>query len=138
MSWTTALTTPALTAPAAAPPDALPDHPLLVFAAYFAVVLLSVALPFAVSLVLYEVLQLWAHRRRDRAEPDVRSLLVTVLFAVALGIVGVLLLRFGLAGTPPVSATAASLVGLAQRLLIVFVPLTVVVLVLRTLIARRR
>ncbi|TFB97422.1 MULTISPECIES: hypothetical protein [unclassified Cryobacterium] len=127
MSWTTALITPAL-----------PDHPLFVFAAYFAVVLLSVALPFAVSLVLYEVLQLWAVRRRERAEPDLRALLLTVLVAVALGVIGVLLLKFGLTGAPPASGTAASLGGLAARLLIVFAPLAVLVLVLRTLIALRR
>ena len=135
---TPAMTIPALTALAADRPYVLFAEPLFIFSAYFAVVLLSVVLPFAVSFVLYEVLQLWAARRRDRAEPDLRTLLFTVLVAVALGTVGVLLLRFGLSGVPPESDMAASLTGVAQRFLIVFAPLTVVVLVLRALIDRRR
>ena len=143
VNWTStvteiAVTTPALTAPAADRPYVLFAEPLFIFSAYFAVVLLSVVLPFAVSFVLYEILQLWAARRRDRAEPDLRTLLFTVLVAVALGTVGVLLLRFGLSGVPPESDMAASLTGVAQRFLIVFAPLTVVVLVLRALIDRRR
>ncbi|MCI4656857.1 hypothetical protein [Cryobacterium zhongshanensis] len=142
MNWTStvteiAVTTPALTAPAADRLYDLPAEPLVVFAAYFAVVLLSVVLPFAVSLVLYEVIRLWVVRRRDRAEIDLHPLLLTVLVAVALGVVGVLLLQFGLTGTPPGSDTSANLGGLAQRLLIVFVPMTVLVLVLRILISRR-
>ena len=128
----------ALTVPAADPPYALPAEPLFVFSAYFAVVLLSVALPFAVSFVLYEVFRLWAARRRDRAEPDLRTLLFTAFFAVALGAVGVLLLRFGLSGVPPESGMAESLGGFSQRLLIVFAPLAVIVLVLRAVIDRRR
>ena len=135
---TPAMTIPALTALAADRPYVLFAEPLFIFSAYFAVVLLSVVLPFAVSFVLYEILQLWAARRRDRAEPDLRTLLFTVLVAVALGTVGVLLLRFGLSGVPPESDMAASLTGVAQRFLIVFAPLTVVVLVLRALIDRRR
>ncbi|MDY7541203.1 MULTISPECIES: hypothetical protein [unclassified Cryobacterium] len=128
----------ALTARAADPPYALPAQPLFVFAAYFAVVLLSVVLPFAGSFVVFEVLQLWVARRRGRAEPDLRTLLLTTFFAVALGAIGVLLLRFGLSGVPPESGMAASLGGFSQRLLIVFAPLAVVVLVLRALIDRRR
>ncbi|WBM80923.1 hypothetical protein KIV56_06365 [Cryobacterium breve] len=64
--------------------------------------------------------------------------MLTTFFAVALGAIGVLLLRFGLSGVPPESGMSASLGGFSQRLLIVFAPLAVVVLVLRAVIARRR